>query len=73
MIFVIPTFEDLFKSFGADLPAFTLLIIEVSRFFQEWWWAIFGVLIGAGVGRFLVQQLAQPSEALLQKLALLPR
>lgn len=42
LIFVVPTFEDLFKSFGADLPAFTQMVIDMSRFVQEWWWAIFG-------------------------------
>lgn len=50
MIFVIPTFEDLFKSFGADLPAFTQMVISVSKIFQDWWWLIFGVIVGAIVG-----------------------
>ena len=48
MIFVIPAFEDVFKSFGADLPAPTLVVIAMSKFFVRWWWAIFGVLIGGG-------------------------
>jgi type IV pilus assembly protein PilC len=47
LIFVIPQFESLFKSFGADLPAFTLLVIGISRVFQDYWWLIFGVLGGA--------------------------
>jgi type IV pilus assembly protein PilC len=46
MIFVIPAFEDVFKSFGADLPAPTLFVIGMSKFFVKWWWAIFGVLFG---------------------------
>jgi len=46
LIFVVPVFEDLFKGFGADLPAFTQFVIELSRWIQEWWWAIVG-LIGA--------------------------
>ena len=50
MIFVIPTFQDLFKSFGADLPAFTLFVIKVSEFFQSYWWAIFGGLFGGIAG-----------------------
>ena len=48
LIFVIPAFEDVFKSFGADLPAPTLVVIAMSKFFVRWWWAIFGVLIGGG-------------------------
>ena len=46
MIFVIPVFADLFKSFGADLPAPTLVVMAMSRFFVSYWWAIFGVAIG---------------------------
>ncbi|MFQ6024290.1 MAG: type II secretion system F family protein [Acidiferrobacterales bacterium] len=47
MIFVIPQFESLFKGFGADLPAFTQLVINISKTFQEWWYLIFGVIIGS--------------------------
>ncbi len=46
MIFVIPQFESLFKGFGADLPAFTKMVIDISDVFTEWWWAIFGGIIG---------------------------
>jgi type IV pilus assembly protein PilC len=46
MIFVIPAFKDVFKSFGADLPAPTLFVIALSEFFVQWWWAIFGILFG---------------------------
>ncbi|MEW5707665.1 MAG: type II secretion system F family protein [Pseudomonadota bacterium] len=42
MIFVIPAFKELFTSFGADLPTPTLVVISISNFFVEWWWAIFG-------------------------------
>ena len=40
LIFVVPTFEDLFNSFGAELPAFTQLVIDLSRFIRDYWWAI---------------------------------
>jgi type IV pilus assembly protein PilC len=46
LIFVIPQFEALFAGFGADLPALTKIVIDLSRIFQDWWWAIFGSLIG---------------------------
>lgn len=42
MIFVIPAFKELFSSFGADLPAPTLIVMSISDIFVEWWWAIFG-------------------------------
>jgi type IV pilus assembly protein PilC len=46
LIFVVPTFQNLFKSFGADLPAFTQLIIKASDFLIAYWWLILGVIIG---------------------------
>ena len=47
MIYVIPAFKDLFSSFGADLPAPTLVVIWLSDFFVHWWWLIFGSIFGA--------------------------
>ena len=47
MTFVIPAFKDVFTSFGADLPAPTLLVIAMSDFFVKWWWAII-MLVGGG-------------------------
>jgi type IV pilus assembly protein PilC len=46
MIFVIPAFEDVFKSFGADLPAPTLVVIAMSKVFVSYWYLIFGVIFG---------------------------
>jgi type IV pilus assembly protein PilC len=47
LIFVIPQFEELFKGFGADLPAFTQMVVNLSRFVQHqgWWMGI--IVIGA--------------------------
>ncbi len=52
MIFVIPAFKEVFSSFGADLPAPTLIVMAISEFFVAWWWLIFGV-IGGGAYFFL--------------------
>lgn len=49
MIFVIPQFQELFASFGADLPALTTLIINMSKWFQAYWYILFGAAIGAVV------------------------
>jgi len=46
MIFVIPVFEDLFKNFGADLPAPTQIVLNISKFFVAYWWAMFGAVFG---------------------------
>ena len=50
LIFVVPQFEEVFRSFGADLPAFTQLIVDLSRFMVSWWWLMTIVLLGAIVG-----------------------
>ena len=52
MIFVIPAFKEVFTSFGAELPLPTQIVISISDFFVEWWWAIFGV-IGGSIYAFL--------------------
>ena len=48
LMFVIPQFKELFSSFGADLPAFTLLVIGMSDVLREWWWAVL-IAVGAGI------------------------
>lgn len=40
LIFVVPVFADLFKSFGADLPAFTKMVVAMSEWMQEYWWIV---------------------------------
>ena len=52
LIFVIPAFEDLFKGFGADLPTFTRMVIDLSVFVREQGWYI-AILIAGGVSAFL--------------------
>ncbi|GAB4398957.1 MAG: type II secretion system F family protein [Rhodoferax sp.] len=52
MIFVVPSFKQVFSSFGADLPAPTLAVIAASEFFVKYWWLIFGGL-GGGIYFFL--------------------
>jgi type IV pilus assembly protein PilC len=47
MIWVVPAFKEVFKSFGADLPAPTLFVMAVSEYFVQYWWLIFGSLFGA--------------------------
>lgn len=48
MIFVIPQFKELFKSFGATLPTPTLVVMQISEIFVSYWWLIFGSIFGAG-------------------------
>ena len=50
MIFVIPAFKQVFTSFGANLPWLTQVVINISDFFVQWWWAMFIIIVGAFVG-----------------------
>ncbi|MBT8117684.1 MAG: type II secretion system F family protein [Gammaproteobacteria bacterium] len=50
LIFVVPQFEDLFSNFGADLPAFTRFVVNMSEFMQAQWWLVLGIAVGAAVG-----------------------
>ncbi len=45
MIFVIPTFQDMFTQFGGTLPGPTQLCVDMSQFFQDFWWAMILAII----------------------------
>lgn len=53
LIFVVPTFADMFGSFGADLPAFTKFVVSLSDFMIAWWWAI-ALIIGGSITAFVM-------------------
>ena len=59
MIFVIPAFKEVFSSFGADLPAPTLIVMAISEIFVKYWWLIFG---GLGGGFYFFMQAWKRSE-----------
>jgi len=48
MVWVVPAFKDVFKSFGADLPAPTLVVMGISDFCVKYWYVVFGVPV-AGI------------------------
>jgi len=52
LIFVIPEFENLFQGFGADLPAFTRMVIGLSEFMRSQGWLV-GLSIGGTIGAYL--------------------
>ena len=47
MIFVIPSFKEIFRSFGAELPAPTLIVMSISDVFVKYWYIIFGTIFGS--------------------------
>ncbi|ATE73277.1 type II secretion system F family protein [Lysobacter capsici] len=62
LIFVVPQFQATFKSFGADLPAFTLMVIGMSDFMIKWWWAVLILVVGAAVA-FIMAKNRSPAFA----------
>ncbi len=52
LIYVVPQFESVFEGFGADLPAVTRFVIDLSEFMQAYWYVIFGG-IGAAISSFM--------------------
>jgi type IV pilus assembly protein PilC len=50
LIFVVPQFQELFSGFGADLPAFTQMVINLSEWMQSNWWILLAGICGAVYG-----------------------
>ncbi|MBC7197905.1 MAG: type II secretion system F family protein [Pseudomonas balearica] len=59
LIKVVPQFQEVFASFGADLPAFTLMVIGLSELLQEWWLI---VLLALGGTAYLLGSMHKRSE-----------
>ena len=70
MIFVIPAFKEVFKSFGADLPAPTLMVIAMSDFMVANWYIVFGILGGSLYGFFFMWKRSEKMQAIMDRLLL---
>jgi len=70
MIFVIPVFKDLFKSFGADLPTPTLVVMYISDFFVANWWWLFLVIGGSVYGFFFAWKRSTTMQRFMDRLFL---
>jgi len=70
LIFVVPQFEQLFSSFGADLPAFTRVVVNLSEFMQEWWWLVFGIAAGSIIGVLQAKKRSRKFSRTLDRLTL---
>lgn len=53
LIFVVPSFAEIFAGFGAELPAFTLFVLGISEWMQDYWWT---VVIAIVIGLFLFKK-----------------
>lgn len=70
MIFVIPQFAALFADFGADLPAMTQVVVNMSNFFVAKWYLIFGVVFGGVYGITQAHRRSRPFRNALQRMSL---
>lgn len=50
LVKVVPVFSDLFKSFGAELPAFTQMVVNMSEWMQQYWWMMMFLIAAAVIG-----------------------
>ena len=70
LVFVIPQFESLFKGFGAELPAFTQFVIDLSKFIQSKGIFIAAVIGGAGYAFFYFKKRSKKMRETLDRISL---
>jgi type IV pilus assembly protein PilC len=70
LIFVVPQFKEVFNSFGADLPAFTQMIVSLSEFMISWWWLMLFASVGAGVAFVMAKKRSLAFSHFLDRTAL---
>ena len=70
LIKVVPQFEQVFAGFGADLPAFTRFVIDISEFVQDWWLPIVFVVGGGVFGLITFYKRSKPMREAFDRLAL---
>lgn len=70
MIFVVPSFKQVFANFGADLPAPTLVVIAISDYFVANWYLIFGILGGGIYAFFYTWKRSEKMQIFMDRLAL---
>lgn len=70
LIFVIPQFETVFKNFGADLPAFTQMLVSMSRFMVSYWWMVLGIFAAAVFGLLMLYKRSERFQHLIGRLLL---
>jgi type IV pilus assembly protein PilC len=70
LVFVVPSFRNVFASFGADLPAFTLFILDCSDFVIAYWFMIIVAVIGAVVAFFMVKKRSRAFNHFLDRMIL---
>ena len=70
LVFVVPQFQQVFKSFGADLPAFTKMIIAASDFMISYWWLVLLVVGGSIFGFLFFYKRSRPMQHFIDRMML---
>lgn len=70
LIKVVPSFQDVFAGFGAELPAFTLFVIGISDFTQAYWMYMVGGLAGAVYGVGFARRRSKKFQAAIDRMSL---
>lgn len=70
LVFIVPQFETLFSSFGAELPAFTRLVLKLSATLQNYWWLYAIVLIGSSYSFIITRKRSKKFRALIDRFVL---
>jgi len=70
LIFVIPQFEDVFKSAHAELPAFTQMLLNLSKFMVSSWWLMLLILIGVVAGLIMLYKRSNKFQHLVGRMML---
>lgn len=70
MLFVVPEFKKVFASFGADLPGPTMMVIAISDFFVNYWYIVFGIIIGSVLAISYTYKHSVPMQVAVDRLVL---
>lgn len=70
MVWVVPSFKQVFEDFGAELPLPTLIVMALSEFLVTWWELIAGALIGGSVLLYRTWRRSSPLQAATDRLML---
>ena len=70
LVFVVPIFEDMYKSFGADLPLFTQWVVTLSEWVIKDWWIIITIILFCGYAFYYAKKKHKPFNYLLDRILL---
>ncbi|KPN19629.1 type II secretory pathway protein [Xanthomonas sp. Mitacek01] len=70
LIFVVPQFESVFADFGAELPAFTQMIVTASRFMVSYWWLALLIVVGSVAGFLFAYKRSVPMQHAIDRMLL---